>query len=168
MTQRFYASLIFLVALSVILSAWAFELIGGFQPCGLCLQQRIPYYIGVPVAAIALFFAVKPMPRKWASMALWLLALIFAVSVFLAIRHAGVEWQWWLGPANCAAGDLSNFGNGGSLLDALKDVKIAYCDEAAARFLGLSFAGWNAIASLILTLLALKGALAKPLGQPSA
>ena len=45
MTQRLYASLIFLVALSVILSAWAFELIGGFQPCGLCLQQRIPYYI---------------------------------------------------------------------------------------------------------------------------
>ena len=168
MTQRFYAALVFLGALIVITSAWGFELFGGYQPCGLCLQQRIPYYIGVPIAAIALYFAIKPTSHQGARIALGLTALIFAVSIFLAVRHAGVEWDWWLGPANCGAGDLGDFGKGGSLLEALKDVKIAYCDEAAVRFLGLSFAGWNAVASLILKAIALKGALAKPHYQPSA
>lgn len=161
MTQRFYAAFVFLISLIVISSAWAFEFIGGYQPCGLCLQQRIPYYIGVPIAAIALYFAMKPICIKWARVALWFVALVFTVSVFLAIRHAGVEWHWWLGPANCGTGDLSDFSNGGSLLESLKNIKIAYCDEAAVRFLGLSFAGWNAVASLILTLFAIKGALTK-------
>ena len=159
MTQRHYAIMVFLSALAVITSAWAFELIGGFQPCGLCLQQRIPYYIGIPLSALTLIFAIKPHHQKWASLVLALTVLVFLVSLFLAVRHAGVEWDWWLGPANCSTGGLSDFGKGGSLLDALKDIKIAFCDEAAGRFLGLSFAGWNALASLLIASLALIGVL---------
>ena len=35
------------------------------------------------------------------------------------------------------------------------------CDKAALRVLGLSFAGWNAIASLILAVVAFRGAFAR-------
>ena len=35
------------------------------------------------------------------------------------------------------------------------------CDKAALRVLGLSFAGWNAIASLILGVIAFRGAFSK-------
>ena len=42
------------VGLATIATAWGFELIGGFIPCKLCLQERIPYYVGLPVAAAAL------------------------------------------------------------------------------------------------------------------
>ena len=35
------------------------------------------------------------------------------------------------------------------------------CDQAALRVLGLSFAGWNAIASLILAVVAFRGAFKK-------
>ena len=48
---RFVAALLVLVvALATIAGAWGFELIGKYQPCALCLQERVPYYIGVPIA----------------------------------------------------------------------------------------------------------------------
>ena len=30
-------------------SALAFQYIGGYIPCKLCYEQRIPYYVGVPL-----------------------------------------------------------------------------------------------------------------------
>ena len=37
------------VGLATILGAWGFELIGNYVPCKLCLEQRLPYYVGLPV-----------------------------------------------------------------------------------------------------------------------
>ena len=37
-----------LTAVAVILAALAFEHIGGYTPCPLCLQQRYAYYAGLP------------------------------------------------------------------------------------------------------------------------
>lgn len=159
MTQRYFALIIFLFAGAVILAAWSFEVIGGYQPCGLCLQQRIPYYVGIPIAALSVFAVFWGMPPMISKILLLMTGFTFAISLFLAIRHAGVEWDWWLGPSNCGAGSLGDL-NGGSLLDAVKNTKIVFCDESAARFLGLSFAGWNAIASLILIILSLRAAVA--------
>jgi len=161
MTQRFYAALIFTGALLVIASAWGFELIGGYQPCGLCLEQRIPYYIGVPIAGVALFMSLKNRAVGLIRVTLLLVAVIFAASTALAVRHAGVEWGWWLGPSNCGAGGFETLQSAGSLLESLKIVKIAYCDQAALRIFGLSFAGWNAVASIALVALAVKAAFVK-------
>src|SRR3989304_3163409 len=38
-------------ATATILGAWFFEYVLGYIPCPLCLQQRIAYYIAIPLAA---------------------------------------------------------------------------------------------------------------------
>jgi disulfide bond formation protein DsbB len=38
----------------------------------------------------------------------------------------------------------------GDLLKKLESVRVIRCDEAPWRLLGLSFAGWNVVASLVL------------------
>jgi disulfide bond formation protein DsbB len=86
--------------------------------------------------------------------------LLMAYGVALGTYHAGVEWAWWQGPTDCGA--VESVDTGGSLLDALNNVVPPSCDKAALRVLGLSFAGWNVIASLILALAAFRGALARP------
>ena len=48
--------------------------------------------------------------------------------------------------------------NAGDLLGDLNAIKAPSCNDAALRVLGLSFAGWNVIASLILAAIAFKGA----------
>ena len=50
-----------------------------------------------------------------------------------------------------------------NLLDQLSFSKPPACDEAAGRFLGLSFAGWNVIVSAIIAFLAFRAAMLIPI-----
>ena len=78
--------------------------------------------------------------------------VVFAVGVYLGINHAGVEWGWWPGPSDCGAtGAATGIKSTQDLLNQLNGIRIVSCTEAAWRFLGLSFAGWNAVMSTILT-----------------
>jgi disulfide bond formation protein DsbB len=62
----------------------------------------------------------------------------------------------WEGPRECTG--TPEFGGAGGLLNRLQTINITRCDEAAWRFLGISFAGYNAMISLALAAIALLGA----------
>lgn len=148
LTSQRAAILIFAVALTAIGGAWVFEYFG-YAPCDLCLKQRWAYYAGVPLAlAIALLAPSNP---ALARTGLAVLAVLWLGSTVFGIYHAGVEWKWWPGPSTC--GTQADFAGG--LPDLSRPVIL--CDTAAIRILGLSLAGWNAVASLALALLALAG-----------
>ncbi|WP_371932475.1 disulfide bond formation protein B [Pararhizobium sp. IMCC21322] len=138
-------------ALAVVGSAWLFQL-AGYLPCQLCLWQRIPYYIAGPILLGAALIAIFGF---WSTSALRVVllfvGLIFIASTFLAAFHSGVEWGFWPGPTSCGAGGDFSTINASDLLDVLSTTRPASCNEAAGRFLGLSFAGWNTIASIALS-----------------
>lgn len=142
------ALLIFLVALATIAGAWVFEYYG-YAPCELCLKQRWAYYAGVPLALVVALLA--PRNPGLARTGLTLLALLWFASMAFGIYHSGVEWKWWPGPATCTA----QAGFTGGLPDLSKPAVL--CDTPALRILGLSLAGWNAVISLGLALIALAG-----------
>jgi disulfide bond formation protein DsbB len=153
------------VSAATIAAAWAFELIGGYVPCALCLQERIPYYIGVPVALVALVAAIIGSPVWLKRLLLLAVAAIFACGAWLGIYHAGAEWGFWPGPADCGAGGGQAATSAEDLLSQIEGMRIVSCSEASWRFpdgWGLSFAGWNAAASLFLVLVALWGAKRAP------
>lgn len=146
---------------AVVGSALAFEHIGGYIPCKLCLGQRIPYYVGVPLMAVAFLSSTMGWPA-WVTRGLLIVGgLIMVWSLYLGIHHSGVEWGWWAGPTDCGAVDAPADTGGKGVLDALDDFVPPSCDKAALRILGLSFAGWNAVASLILAVIAFRGASAR-------
>jgi disulfide bond formation protein DsbB len=146
----FSLTAIVLIGLVAIASAWGFQIFGGYAPCPLCLQQRWPYYAAIPLALILLWHGGRSPVVLRAG--LLLIALIMLAGAALALYHVGIEWKWWAGPATCAAaGGLS-----GGLPD-LAGARIVRCDEAPWRFLGLSFAGWNLVISLLLAAIALHG-----------
>jgi len=133
----------------VVGTALAFEHIGGFIPCALCLEQRTPYYTGVPVALFGALAAALNWPSLLARGALVVAGLLMVYGLYLGVYHAGVEWAFWPGPADCATSATSGLAtDAGSLLADLDAVTPPACDTAAGRFLGLSFAGWNVLASL--------------------
>ncbi len=148
LTPQRAASLIFLVAFATIAGAWLFEYYG-YAPCELCLKQRWAYYAGVPLALVVALIA--PRNPGLAKAGLTLLALLWLASMVFGIYHSGVEWKWWPGPATCT----TQAGFSGGLPDLSKPAVM--CDQPAIRILGLSLAGWNAIVSLGLALLALAG-----------
>jgi disulfide bond formation protein DsbB len=152
-------ALALLLSVGVILTALGFEYIGGYLPCPLCTMQRYAYYAGIPLLFLALVLVAIDRPGP-ARLIFAVVAVGFLANAGLGVYHAGAEWKFWPGPATCAAasGDLAT--NAGSLLKDLQRVQVIRCDEAAWRFLGLSFAGWNVLISLLLSVIALRAAVA--------
>jgi disulfide bond formation protein DsbB len=158
-TQTIGASLTALGMAVTVGTALGFQHIGGYIPCKLCLEQRIPYYVGVPVMVLALLAAALKAPAIVTRGLLLAGALLMTWSIYLGGFHAGVEWGWWPGPTDC--GVVAAPQGGGSLLDQLDAVVPPSCDQAAGRFAGLSFAGWNVIASVVLAAIAYVAAFRK-------
>jgi disulfide bond formation protein DsbB len=136
-----------------------FQYVLGYPPCPLCLEQRIAYYVAVPLAAFILLGLSVNSSRKVLMLALVAIAAAMVYNAGLGVYHSGVEWHWWPGPQDCS-GATPNFSSGGSLLDQMNKARVIRCDEAAWRFLGLSLAGYNVIVSLLVAAIALWGVLA--------
>src|SRR5271154_5043325 len=119
---------------------------GGLAPCELCLKERWPW-----TAAIAIsFVATMTGSRRALPRVALLLALVFAAGTALAFYHVGVEQHWFAGPSACTAAAGTP-----TTLEALKAQLLhqqpVRCDEPAWTLYGISLAGWNFLASLIMT-----------------
>jgi disulfide bond formation protein DsbB len=135
------------VGAAAILGAWFFEYVMRLAPCPLCLEQRIPYYVAIPLALFVAAAAYAKAPRWILAAALAVVAAAMLWNAGLGIYHAGIEWKWWPGPQDCSA-PISSLGSAGNLLRQLENANVVRCDEAAWRFLGLSLAGWNVVISV--------------------
>ncbi len=142
---RNLTGLVLLGGLAVIAAAWGFQLIGGYVPCKLCLEQRVPYYAGLPLTAVALILMGQNR-HSLAMIVLLAVTAIFAYGAGLGIYQAGAEWQFWAGPSDCGGGSAAP-ASAANMLQALQSTRVVSCTEASWRMFGLSFAGWNAVAS---------------------
>lgn len=161
------AGFIFLLALATILGAWGFQVIGGYIPCELCYQERVPYYVGIPLALVALASAYYGGPAWLTRGALLLTAIVFAWGTYLAVYHTGAEWGWWPGPTECSGNGPATVSTK-DLLAQIEKTKVVPCTEVTWTFLGLSFAAWNAVVSFILTVVGLYGTFFARIGKAAA
>lgn len=155
---RLQAAIAFLVATAAIAGAWGSELFGGLVPCELCLEQRMPYYFGLPILAVVLL-AWNRLPRAARVALLAVVMALFAWGLYLGIYHAGVEWRFWAGPTACTGTGVDfSFQD----LNNINATRVVPCDAVQFRFLGISLAGYNALVMLTSIVLlgwaALKGA----------
>ncbi len=146
------------LAVAAIVAALAFEHIGGYAPCPLCLMQRYAYYAGVPLLFAALVMVASDR-AGWAAFVFFVVGLAFLANAGLGVYHAGAEWKFWPGPDTCAS-VAQDLGGPGGLLKQLETTRVIRCDEAPWTFLGLSFAGWNVVASLLIAIAAVQAAFA--------
>jgi disulfide bond formation protein DsbB len=148
LTERRTATLLVLAAAAATIGAALFsQHVLGLLPCKLCLTQRQPYYAAIPLALALVLLPASDAVRR---AGLWLLALIFLVSAGLGAYHAGVEWGVWLGPSDCGGAPAPAPGGMDDFRRQLETTRVVSCTEAAGRFLWLSMAGWNVVASLAL------------------
>ncbi len=148
-TDKLAAGSAFLLGLVTILGALGSQYLGGLVPCELCLEQRQPYYWGLPIlAAVLVLWNRLPLPVWYIAMAI--VTALFVWSTYMGVFHAGVEWGFWPGPTACTGvGEGFSFDS----LSNLNDVHIVGCDVVQFRFLGISLAGYNALVSLAIVVL---------------
>lgn len=142
--ERKGASAAFVLGLAAILGALAFQYIGELYPCELCLTQRWPYYIGLPILAVVILFWNRlPAPVRITASAL--IAGLFAWGAGVGVYHAGVEWGFWPGPQSCTGVGDDNVSL--DMLADLSDARVVPCDAVQWELLGVSLAGFNALIS---------------------
>lgn len=148
----------FAASAALLAGAHLFEKVGGFIPCILCLDQREAHWTALGVAIAGLVAARMFKSRLGAAAAVGAAALVYAVSSGLAFYHTGVEYEFWPGPAICSGGgDVSDINDILGSLDKKPDAPS--CADAQWRFLGVSMAGYNLLASAGLFALTLFAAL---------
>ena len=150
-TPRLILLLLLLASAAVVGSALLFQFVGGYRPCELCYAERVPYYGGMAISALAL--AADGRRALWG---IGLIALVFLASSGLAAYHVGVEQHWVPGPTACTGG-ASGAKSAEELMKFLQDQEAVRCDEIVWSLLGLSFAGWNLVSSLGLLVVAAFG-----------
>jgi disulfide bond formation protein DsbB len=153
LTPAAAALAIFVLSFATLAGAWYFQFVLHYQPCHLCLIERIPYYIVIPLSLLLAIAARANGPRLLVATGLVALLIAALISAALGAYHAGIEWGFWLGPSDCT-GPLINLNSGGSLLDQLNTIHVVPCDKAAWRLLGISLAGYNVLMSLALAAIA--------------
>lgn len=153
-TRNFVPGLILLVTVAVLSSAYSAQYIGGLRPCILCLYERIPWFAAGGLMLLVILLSFSGPGRR----ALLLLAgVILLGGAVLAGYHVGVEQQAWAGPGACSAPEAMP-----QSLDELKamleNATEPRCDQIPWELFGISLAGYNAIASGVLALVALETA----------
>lgn len=137
-------------AVAILGTALASQYLGGLQPCELCLWQRYPYAIVIGLAGIGFGLAgVHGMPKGALAGVAALIAMALAADAAIAVFHVGVEQHWWQGAAGCT-GETGGARTAADLARQLKATPVVRCDEVAWSLLGISMAGYNAIAATAL------------------
>jgi disulfide bond formation protein DsbB len=129
---------------ALLAGAHAFERIGGYAPCPLCLMQRDWHWGVVAASIVALILQRTPIYRP--RLALFVIGLVFVGSFLRAGFHVGVEQDIFTYVCAAPSGELDlNF-------DVTAPLEIPSCDDPAWTLFGISMAGYNALISLLLAL----------------
>lgn len=146
---RLLTTIAFVLGLATIAGAWSSQLFGGLVPCELCLQQRMPYYWGLPLLALVLILWQR-LPRAVWYVGIVVVLLTFVWSTYLAGYHAGVEYGFWPGPTACTGTGVDvSFSD----LTNINAARVVPCDKIQFSLFGVTLAGANALISAAIVLL---------------
>jgi len=137
--------LIFIISIIALASAFFIEYILGYQPCNLCMLERIPYLLAIIIITLNYKFIHI---EKYLIL---LLILIFLAATILSLYHLGIEQGFIEESLVC---DLKNGSNLLSKEDILKQLqeKNVNCKDVTFKILGLSLTSYNILISLLITI----------------
>lgn len=113
--------------------ALGFQYFANLPPCELCIYQRIPHALAIPLA-----FGTLVMLKRGGATGEALLAaagLVIALGAGIALYHVGVEEHWWTGPTACSS---ASAGPGSAapikdLAQAMREAPIVSCESEIGR-----------------------------------
>ena len=140
-----FSVFVLVVSVAVLGSVLVSQYWGGLAPCELCVLQRWPWVASIVISAIGIRVSSR-LALSWVALTL---AAVFAVGSVLAFYHVGVERHWFAGPSACTGAATA-----ADTVEALKERILGQmpvrCDEPAWSLWGISLAGWNLLASLVM------------------
>ena len=146
---EFYLKIIFIFSAVALISAFFIEYILGYQPCNLCLLERIPY--GLSLVLISAIFIL----RKNEKFFILLIIITFIFSLAISFYHYGIEQGFFEESSLCGVKDFTENITKEDLLKQLSE-KIVSCKDVTFRILGLSLTSINIIVNIIFIITLMK------------
>ena len=144
-----YLKIIFFISLISIISAYFIEYVLGYQPCNLCLIERIPYGLSIILIIFNYFF------NQNKQFVILLLILVFSFSLLISLYHFGIEQGFFEESTVCGLKDANNIISKEELLKQLQ-LKTISCKDVTFRIFGLSLSTFNIVISLVIFILSIK------------
>ena len=138
--------LILFFSVFALISAYFIQYILGYQPCNLCLIERVPYISAVIIVSLCFIF------KKFEKISLIFLSLIFFLATIVSFYHFGIEQGFIKESFVCDLNPGEKFLNPEELLKKLKE-KTVSCKDVLFKIFGLSLATINIIISLLLSII---------------
>ena len=147
--NKLMLNLVLVISIFVLIVAYFIEHILKYEPCNLCLIERLPYIIAVIIISICFFL------KKFEKITFILLTLIFIAGAFISFYDFGIEKGFFEESFLC---NLSNEINILTKEDLLKELqkKIISCNNVDFAIFGLSLASINTNVSIILSTITFK------------
>lgn len=142
-------NIILLFSIFAIFSAFFIQYILGYQPCNLCLLERIPYYIAI------IIIILKNSIKNYQNLFLILLAVTFVCATVLSFYHFGIEQGFFEESFVCNLNPIKNNLTADAILEQLKNSQVS-CKNVTFKLMGLSLATINTIISIFLSAIILK------------
>ena len=146
---EYYLKLILIISIVSIVFAYFIEYILGYQPCNLCLIERIPYGLSIILITLSYFF------KKNEKFIILLLILTFLFSFAISIYHLGIEQGLFEESAVCGFKNTTGIISKEELLKQLQE-KTVSCKDVTFRIFGLSLTSINILLNLVLITLLTK------------
>ena len=145
--KNFYL-IIFFISLISIISALYIEYILQYEPCKLCIYQRLPYLAAIFISFVGYNYSTN-------DKILILIIMIFTISTIISGYHFGIE--------NSIFDELSACTNGSSdildkskLLESLNKTMPINCKDATFKIFGVSLAAINTILSILIVIFSIR------------
>ena len=144
-----YLQILFIISVIALSVAYIIQYILDYQPCNLCLIERIPY--GLSMFIIMLIFLIK----KNQKFLVLLLVLTFIFSFAISFYHYGIEQGFFQESSICGVKNLTESFTKEDLLKQLSEKTIS-CKDVTFRIFGLSLTSINIVISLLFIITLLK------------
>ena len=135
----------FVISLFALISAYFIEYILGYQPCNLCLIERIPYMGALIIIIINYKF------NHLEKYLILLLVFIFLTSTLISLYHLGIEQGFITESLVCDLKKSSKILSKEEILLQLQQ-KIVSCKDVTFKIFGFSLTTLNIIITLLITI----------------
>jgi disulfide bond formation protein DsbB len=136
---------IFLVSFIALISAYFIEYVLGYQPCNLCLYERVPYFLAILILLVN--FKYNKLEKHF----IFFLIIIFFIATLLSLYHLGIEQGLIEESLLCNLEKGTNIIDKDEILKQLQQKNIS-CKDVAFKIFGLSLTSFNIIISVLLTI----------------
>ena len=143
-----YLKILFLISFAILIIAYSIEYLLGYQPCSLCLIERIPYALAIIILILnykfkkdQLFYSI-------------LLLMVFGFSFLISTYHFGIE-QGFIDETTICSTNNTGFTTKDEILESLQEININ-CKDVTFKIFSLSLTLYNMLISILLFLISLK------------